>query len=497
VFEVAEVGRRLRKREFKALEPQLRGEILDAQFRARDAGVPLIVIVAGVEGAGKGEVVDRLNEWLDVRGVQVRAFWDETDEERDRPPWWRFWRALPPRGEIGVFFGSWYTRPIIDRVTGECDQAAFDAAMQRIEATERMLVADGAVVVKLWFHLPSKEQRRRLKRDVKAGRLDKRSPLLAEFAKRYDAFVAVSERALRHTDTAHAPWHVIEATDDRYRDYRAGQLVLEGLQRGLEAPETPVATAVPAEIAPPETEDARRTVLDGVDLVADLDDDDYRRDLEALQVRLHELAWRMRSARGNVVAVFEGWDAAGKGGAIRRVTRSMDARLYRTLSVAAPTDEERAHHYLWRFWRHLPMRGNMTLYDRSWYGRVLVERVEGFAAESEWRRAYQEINDFEAQLVEHGTVVLKFWLHISPEEQLERFRERERTPWKAHKITDEDWRNRERWGAYEEAVNEMVARTSTPQAPWTLVPANSKRHARVAVLRTFCERLEAVLPAAD
>ena len=196
-----------------------------------------------------------------------------------------------------------------------------------------------------------------------------------------------------------------------------------------------------------------------------------------------------------MVAVFEGWDAGGKGGAIRRLTRGLDARDYRVVPIAAPTEDERAHHYLWRFWRYLPRRGRITIFDRSWYGRVLVERVEGFAAEDEWRRAYSEINDFEAQLTDFGTVLLKFWLHITPDEQLRRFEERQGIGYKQWKITDEDWRNREKWALYESAVQDMVERTSTSAAPWTLVEGNSKRYARLKVLRTVCDALEAALPA--
>jgi AMP-polyphosphate phosphotransferase len=191
--------------------------------------------------------------------------------------------------------------------------------------------------------------------------------------------------------------------------------------------------------------------------------------------------------------VFEGWDAAGKGGGIRRLTEAIDSRLCRVIPVAAPTDEERAHHYLWRFWRHIPRAGLVTIYDRSWYGRVLVERVEGFAREDEWMRAYLEINDFEQQLVESGVVLTKFWVHISLEEQLRRFEDRQRTPYKQHKITEEDWRNREKWEAYRAAVNDMVVRTSTRKAPWTLVAGNDKKFARIQMLETVCRRLERAL----
>jgi polyphosphate kinase 2 (PPK2 family) len=234
-------------------------------------------------------------------------------------------------------------------------------------------------------------------------------------------------------------------------------------------------------------------VLNTVDLRAKVDEAKYQDKLEKLQSRLNKLTWRAREKKVSTVAMFEGWDAAGKGGAIRRVTAAMDARLFRVIPVAAPTDEEKAHHYLWRFWRHLPRGGYVTIYDRSWYGRVLVERVEGFAQPHEWGRAYGEINEFERQLSDHGVVVCKFWLHISPQEQLRRFEERAKLAHKKHKITDEDWRNRKKWKDYALAVDEMVARTSTDVAPWTLVAANDKKLARLTVLKTICDALEKAL----
>jgi polyphosphate kinase 2 (PPK2 family) len=240
-------------------------------------------------------------------------------------------------------------------------------------------------------------------------------------------------------------------------------------------------------------EDRLNTILDHVDLSRTITAKSYDRLLKKHQRRLYELTWHAKKKQRSTIAVFEGWDAAGKGGAIRRLTAAMDARLYKVISVASPSDEEIAHHYLWRFWRHLPRAGYVTIYDRSWYGRVLVERVEGLATEEEWQRSYQEINDFEEQLHEHGIILSKFWLHIDKDEQLRRFREREKTPWKEYKITDEDWRNREKWDDYRDAVNDMVAHTSTEYAPWILMPANDKRLARVEVVKTVCRRLEAVL----
>ena len=495
MFEAAELGRRVAKKEYKKREPELHTQLLAIQREVVEANLPVIVVVSGVEGAGKGSVVSLLNQWFDTRGIRTAAFWDESDEELDRPHFWRFWRALPPRGTIGILFGSWYTRPIIDHVFERSDLGTLDRELARIARFERMLSDDGALLIKFWFHLSKKEQKKRLKRDIKEGRKSLSQDIAKRFAKHYDRFEAVSEHAIRATDSGQCPWYIVEATNAHYRNLTVGATLLQAIRSRLDL-DASVATE-PAEIhrtpTEPMTADATVTVLDKVDLTESLDDDDYDRRLGEAQARLQALSWEARRKRRNVVAVFEGWDAGGKGGAIRRVTAAIDARLYRVISVAAPSDEEKAHHYLWRFWRHVPRAGYVTIYDRSWYGRVLVERVEGFAREHEWMRAYREINEFEEQLAHHGAVVLKFWLHISKDEQLRRFKEREATPWKFYKITDEDWRNRERWDDYKRAVNDMVTHTSTACAPWTLIAGDDKKFARVQVLETFCDRIAGAL----
>jgi len=494
MFEAAELGRKVSKQDYETQVEALRPELLDAQFALRETNIPVIVIVAGVDGAGKGQVVNRLNEWLDPRDVEVTAFGPHSDEEQERPAYWRYWRALPPRGRIGVVFGSWYTGPIVRRVYREVKDADLDRALDRIVSFERMLVQDGALLVKFWFHLSKEAQRKRLRCLEKDP--DTRwqvSPIEWKHFKRYSRFAAISERAIRHTDTGLAPWVLVEATDPRYRDLMAGRTLLQALKQRLETQGT-AGAVVPSPLpSPPPGPEAAVTILDHVDISRRLDRDQYRRQLLHCQGKLSRLSRRAWTKGRSTVVVFEGWDAAGKGGAIRRMTAAIDARGYRVISIAAPTDEERAHHYLWRFWRHIPRAGHVTIYDRSWYGRVLVERVEGFASEPEWMRAHMEINDFEEQLCDHGIALVKFWLHISNEEQLRRFQEREQTPYKQYKITAEDWRNREKWDAYKDAVNDMVARTSTSYAPWTLVPANDKKYARIHILSTVCERLEAML----
>jgi polyphosphate:AMP phosphotransferase len=494
MFEAAKVGRSVSKQDFKAQRDELRTQLLEAQRELTESSIPVIVIVAGVEAAGKGEVINRLNEWLDTRGMQTFAFWEQSDEERERPRYWRFWRTLPARGEIAILFGGWYLAPIEQRFAGECDDAALDAELSRIVDFERSLTQDGALVVKFWFHLSEQDQKARLKELSRDDRSRwKMLPKKSKFSEQYQLFEYIGERVIRQTDRGIAPWYLIEAEDKRYRDLTVGKTLLQAIRARLQQPlpvEAP-ATADPLEL--PESTSAQITLLDQLDLAQTLDRDEYKALLKQYQREINELAWKAYNQKRSTVLVFEGVDAGGKGGAIRRITSAVDARIYRTIPIAAPTDEEKAHHYLWRFWRHLPRAGHMIFYDRSWYGRVLVERVEGFASETEWRRAYSEINEFEEQLVEHGSILLKFWLQVSAEEQLRRFQDREQTPYKQYKITEEDWRNRERWPLYKIAVNEMVARTSTTYAPWTLVEGDDKPFARIKVLKTVCERLRTAL----
>jgi len=484
----AELGHTLSQKSYDAELPKLRARLLQAHLDLRTRKFPVIIIVSGADGAGKGELVHRLNSWLDPRGVATHAFWDASDEELERPEFWRFWRAMPGRGRIGILFGSWYTAPIIRRVFGKTKGSQLDRSLDRIKAFEKMLTDDGALIVKLWLHLPKAAQKKRLKKLEKEGRI---APDDWKHYKLYDRFTKVSERALRHTHTDTAPWQVIEATDRRYRELTAGRILLSGLLHRLE--ETAAKTA--AKTAPAAEPPRKKidSLLAHVDLTQSLTDAEYAKALETQQLKLSKLAWAARAKQRSMVLVFEGWDAAGKGSAIRRVTQAMDPRLYRVVGIAAPTDEERAQHYLWRFWRHLPRAGYTTIFDRSWYGRVLVERVEGFAPVADWSRAYAEIVDFEEQMSEHGIIVNKFWVHISPQEQLRRFKERQRVDYKQYKITEEDWRNREKTPAYTLAVDDMVARTSTEFAPWTLVAGNDKKYARVQILKTLVKRLEEAL----
>jgi polyphosphate:AMP phosphotransferase len=484
MFEIAELGRTLSKAEYEAVTPDLRTSLLKVQRRLSEARFPVVVLVHGADGAGKGETANMLHAWFDTRFLITNAYGPPTEDERERPEFWRYWMWLPPAGRMGVFLGSWYTQPILDSVYGRISDAERAQAVLRINAFEKALTDDGALVIKLWFHISKKEQKKRLKSlEKKKSTRWRVTRLDWKHHELYDAFVPVCESVLRDTSTGSAPWTVIESSDARYRHVTAAREIMQQIERRLDTKTEPAAHAPEPPIGNPVT------ILDRLDLSKSLEKAKYSDELPELQARLNRLSRRLSSKRAGAIFLFEGSDAAGKGGAIRRVTSALDARQYRVISIAAPTDEERAHHYLWRFWRHLPRRGRITVFDRSWYGRVLVERVEGFAAQHEWRRAYKEINDFETELVSDGIVLVKFWLHISSDEQLERFHDRERDPWKHHKITAEDYRNREKAAQYESAINEMIARTSTAHAPFTLVEANDKNYARIKVLRTICDRL--------
>ncbi len=488
MFESAEAGAAVDKATWEAEVPALRERLLAVQKRIPAADLSVLTIVSGAEGAGKGETVNLLLEWMDARGIRTHAFWTPSDEERERPPLWRYWRVLPARGQMGIFFGSWYTQPIVERVFGRIDRREFETALERIVELENMLSSEGMLLVKLWLHLSKKTQKRRFQRLTDDPRNAWRvSQLDRKFFKHYDRFRQVSEQALERTNTSAAPWKVIEAEDERHRGLAVGRHLLQTLEGAVAAQERGAA-APPAE---PASRPGRAppNPIRALDLSVAVDDKSYKRRLERLQGELNRWTRELHERQRSMILVFEGPDAAGKGGAIRRLTQAIDARGYQVISIAAPTDEERAHPYLWRFWRHLPRLGRVTIYDRSWYGRVLVERVEGFCAPEDWQRAFAEINAFERQLTDFGTIVVKFWLAISPQMQLLRFREREKTPYKQYKITEEDWRNREKWEAYERAAGEMIERTGSRRSPWVLVEADDKNHARLAVLESTVKAL--------
>lgn len=511
MFEAAELGRKISKGDYKKFEPELRQKLLQLQQALRGCDFPVIVLFAGVDGAGKGETINILNEWMDPRWLVTRAYSEPSQEEAERPEYWRYWRDLPQKGQIGFFLSSWYSRPILDKVYGEISGAEMDERIERITAFESALADDGALIIKFWMHLSKGSQKKRLRTLEKDPSLSWRvSETDWKHWRMYEKFTASAERAIMKTSTGKALWHIVEGEDERYRTITVGTILHDAIKKHIELRKNQKAVAQLSKKEAEKTADAEipakgqasakekgrvslPTVLSTLDMDKKVGKGDYQSKMTKLQGRLNILQREAHASKVSTLVVMEGWDAAGKGGAIRRCTMALDARHSRVIPFAAPTDEERQHHYLWRFWRNLERAGRFTFFDRSWYGRVLVERVEGYATEEEWRRAYLEINDFEEQLVEFGIALVKVWIHITPEEQLKRFKLREGIPWKSWKLTDEDWRNREKWSAYEQAVNDMVTQTSTRHAPWTLIEGNDKRYARVKILQTVVDRMEKAL----
>ena len=504
MFRTAELGQTIAKSEFKQKEPVLRHELLEAQQRLlKLRKCPVIIVFAGVDGAGKGETVNLLNAWMDPRWLITRAYDKPSDEEKERPEYWRFWRELPPKGKIGLFLSSWYSRPVLDRVHNRIDDGEFNHLLERIVNFEKAHTDDCALILKFWMHLSKNSQKKRFryleKNELTSWRVKEED---WDNWRMYEQFEEAAERVIMRTSTGVSPWCIVEGADPNFRSLTVGTIIRDEINKHLDKIES-AAESGHGYCMPDSTEDKSSsgivstlrssTVLDVMDMTLSLSKSEYKRDLQAWQAKLNQLQRNAVKKKLSTILVFEGPDAAGKGGAIRRATAALDARHVQVLPIAAPTDEEKAHHFLWRFWRHLPRAGKMTIFDRSWYGRVLVERIEDFASEDEWRRAYAEINEFEEQLTSSGIVLVKFWIHVTKDEQLRRFKEREKTPHKQWKLTEEDWRNREKWEEYELAVNDFVEHTSTRVAPWYLIEGNDKRYARVKVIKTICERMENAL----
>lgn len=482
-----DLTQKLSKARWKETRDELELRLGALQRQAREAKIPVLVVVEGWDGAGKGELINSLIIPMDPRGFKVESTRVVSPDVRRYPPLWRFWQATPVRGRMVIFDRSWYHRVIDDRVEHGLKGDELELAFRDIQTFERQLAVDGTVIIKLFLHIDADEQEKRfsklLEKDNTAWRVSEHDRQRQRERAQYEQAI---DDTLTRTHTPAAPWIVIPAHDKRLATSLIITAVSDALQKGLES--LNATQVVP--VLPPVTlvnPDKRPIRLP-------LEREDYKIRHERNSKELFELALRVWQARIPVCMVFEGCDAAGKGGNIKRLALTLDPRGYEVVPIAAPNDVELAHHYLWRFWTRLPKSGHFTIFDRSWYGRVLVERVEGFATEAEWKRAYGEINEFEEQLVAEGTVLLKFWLHIDQDEQLARFTARQEDEHKQWKITDDDWRNRKKWPQYRDAIAEMLQRTNV--VPWHFISTNSKYRARIdtqdIVIRALKERLREV-----
>ena len=490
MLEKIDLSKKVDKKTYRRVMDEAEEKLGLLQRECKDAGIPVILVFEGMGAAGKGVQINRLIQALDPRGFDVYACDRPTEDEQMRPFLWRYWTKTPAKGRIAVFDRSWYRSVQVDRFDGLTREDRLGDAYQDILSFEKQLCDDGTVIMKFFLYIDKDEQKKRFKK--LEGSKETSWRVTEEDWNRnkdFDRYLKMNEEMLEKTDTDYAPWVIIEAVDKDYAALKIVSTVMDRLEYELEhrRPED----GKQAQRQESKTRERfKNGVLSGIDLSKSLTEEEYNCRLKKLQKRLAELHSELYRLRIPVVIGFEGWDAGGKGGAIKRLTSNLDPRGYRVNPTAAPNDIEKVHHYLWRFWNSVPKAGHIAIFDRTWYGRVMVERIEGFCSEAEWRRAYQEINEMESHMANAGAVVLKFWLHIDKDEQERRFRERQANPAKQWKITDEDWRNREKWDQYEEAVNEMLIRTSTTYAPWIVVEGNDKRYARVKVLQTVVDALE-------
>jgi polyphosphate:AMP phosphotransferase len=484
MLENADLSLTVEKGAFKARIEPLRLRLAELQREAFRRGLPVVIVFEGWDASGKGTLINELMQSLDPRGFKVHGSPPSNEEERFRPFLWRFWLRTPRRGQFAIFDRGWCWRAVNDRVENPLG-TGWGSALRDIAAFERQLADDGAVVVKCFLHISRKEQKRRFRRllasKTTAWRVGKDD---LKRRRRYGRYLAAFEDMLAETDAPCAPWTIVEAHDRRHACLKTFATAIEAIEKRLAALAVPAPPATRRAAKAPASPAVGGSILAKADLSLTLPRDEYERRLRADQETLRGLEHEIYRRRVPVVVVFEGWDAAGKGGNIRRLTQRLDPRGYEVVPVGAPDSHEKAYPYLRRFWESVPKAGHIAIFDRSWYGRVLVERVEGFCSEAEWRRAYREIVEMERHWTDFGVVLVKLWLQIDRAEQLRRFRDREADPYRRWKITDEDWRNRRRWNAYRAAVDEMVLRTGTREAPWTVVEANCKLHARIKTIES-------------
>ena len=474
------------KDEIKLHMAEEQAKLATNQMRIKEAKVPVMVIFEGWGSAGKGSVLSRVIKEMDPRFFQVATMDAKPTEDEARHPFlWRYMVEIPEEGHFKFFDTCWMEEVTSVRARGELDDDAYNKRIDSINMCERQLVDNGYLVMKFFFHIGQKEQRRRLD----ALKADKNTSWRVDDDDywendHYDICLNVNDEYLRDTNRSSAPWYIIDARDRAWATLQVLEFINMGIDvaihnRGIAAP-------LRQNVFP-----LKKTIpLARIPLDKTITDDEYHTQLKALHQRLDELHNVIYRMRIPVVICYEGWDAAGKGGNIKRITSALDPRGYIVHPIASPEPHEKARHYLWRFWNRLPKSGHIAIFDRPWYGRAWVERLEGFCSENDWQRAYNEINEFEKELVDSGVVVIKFWVQIDSETQLARFTDRQNTPEKQWKITEEDWRNRETWDQYEQAVDEMLRKTNTTFAPWHVLESVDKRYARIKALRIVTEALE-------
>lgn len=462
--------------------------LLHSQLQIRERKIPVIVLLEGWDAAGKGSLIRDLIDGLDPRFFRVAAMGEKMAAEEKYPFLHRYFAQIPEAGEFTFFDSGWGSALVDQRVRGQLTEEECGRRLSSVKRFERQLSDNGYLLIKLFLHVSEKEQQKRMKELEKdqdtAWRV---RPQDKWQNKHYEEYLDAFDQYLRDTSVSTSPWYIVDARDRKWTRLQALEILCDGIDVALQ--NESLAVPILQNIFPL----VRAPKLAEISLDQYLPEAVYRERLKELQTKLNALHYRLYRKQIPVVIVYEGWDAAGKGGNIRRITDALDPRGYEVYPIASPKPHEKARHFLWRFWTRLPEKGHIAIFDRSWYGRVMVERLEGLCSVNDWQRAYNEINEFEKDLTEWGAVLIKFWVQIDQDTQLERFEDRQNTPEKQWKITEEDWRNREKWDQYEEAVDEMLEKTSTTYAPWHILESVDKRYARIKALEIVIAKLEQAL----
>lgn len=476
--------------ELKAKLKEERAKLNASQMKIKDAGLPVMVLFEGWNAAGKGAVIGKIIKNIDPRFFKVATLDREPSPEEKRYPFlYRYIKEIPEAGKFQFFDTCWMEEIVDGVLKGEMDFETYESRVHSINVIERQLSDNGYLVVKFFMNISKKEQKKRMDNLLKNKNTSWRvTDADIKQNKHYDDIMEVYDKYLSDTNQSRTPWYIIDATDRKFAELQVLQLLNQGIDIALKNHSLNVPIL------------QNTFPMEKVQKLSDiplndkfLTDEEYKLELKKLQKELKELGNKVYRKKVPVIIAYEGWDAAGKGGNIKRITAALDPRDYVVEPIASPEPHEKARHYLWRFWTRLPKTGHITIFDRTWYGRVMVERLEGFCSENDWQRAYNEINEFEKELHDFGAVIIKFWVQIDKDTQLARFTDRQNTAEKQWKITDEDWRNREKWDQYEVAVDEMIAKTSTTFAPWHVLESVDKKYARIKALRIVVEEIKKAL----
>jgi len=483
MFERCNLERKIDTKSFEKQIPDLRENLGRLQRSCRDQGIPVVIVIEGWNASGITHVTGEIVRAIDPRGFDLHATGRPSEFESAHHLLWRFFIKTPEKGRIAIFARSWYSRALAEEISGLDLKQAVKNATSSIRVFERQLADDGVVVLKFFLHISKEEQRKRL--------LDREKDQLTswmitrgdwDFHNQYDSYLPVIEQFIEETDTPHAPWRTVESTDPGYATITVLTEITRALQRRLDGKDIPKTNS-----SGNGGVSKKKYIVPDPGPKTVVSDTEYTSLLKEYQDKVREAQYLLYKRKIPLIIVYEGWDAAGKGGNILRLIGNMNPRGYEVVPVSRPNDYEMGHHYLWRFYMRFPKAGHITVFDRSWYGRVLVERVEGYCRDDEWKRAYREINETEEIFRKNGGGIIKFWLEIDRDEQLKRFRQREQDSRKQWKMTAEDWRNREKWDEYREALTDMLCRTDTPYAPWTVIESNDKYHARLKALQTVSD----------